>query len=87
MRSELKEQEQKVKELSEVIKQYNVNNLDFAKLFEVAHVKAEVAKLTEERDELKIKLSEVEGAHQLLEGMEINDTKNKKKEQIIVWLL
>jgi hypothetical protein len=44
------------------------NNLDYEKLYEVSHIKAEAAHLLEERDELKSKLSDEEGAYQLLEG-------------------
>ncbi|XP_046831588.1 LOW QUALITY PROTEIN: transport and Golgi organization protein 1 [Vespa crabro] len=64
---ELKIKEAEVKDLVEVINQVNSNNLDIEKLYEVSHVKAEASQLVEERDELKIRLSEVEGAHSLLE--------------------
>lgn len=66
---ELKIKEAEVKDLVDVINQVNSNNLDIDKLYEVSHVKAEASQLLEERDELKIRLSEVEGAHSLLEGM------------------
>lgn len=65
---ELKIKEAEVKDLVDVINQVNSNNLDIEKLYEVSHVKAEASQLLEERDELKIRLSEVEGAHSLLEG-------------------
>ncbi|XP_014209894.1 transport and Golgi organization protein 1 isoform X2 [Copidosoma floridanum] len=64
---QLKMKELEVKELFGVVEQCNLNNLDFEKLYEVSHIKAEAAHLQDERDELKIKLSEEEGAHQLLE--------------------
>ncbi|KAL2711960.1 protein PFC0760c [Vespula squamosa] len=64
---ELKIKEAEVKDLVDVINQVNSNNLDIEKLYEVSHVKAEASQLLEERDELKIRLSEVEGAHSLLE--------------------
>lgn len=57
-----------VKEFVEIIKQMNSNNLDLEKLYDVFHVKTEAVQLREERDELKMRLSDVEGAHQLLEG-------------------
>ncbi|KAF7379345.1 hypothetical protein HZH66_014716 [Vespula vulgaris] len=64
---ELKIKETEVKDLVDVINQINSNNLDIEKLYKVSHVKAEASQLLEERDELKIRLSEVEGAHSLLE--------------------
>lgn len=65
---ELRGKEIEVKELVEVINQVNSNNLDLEKLYDVSCVKTEVVQLREERDELKTRLSDVEGAHQLLEG-------------------
>ncbi|XP_015185829.1 PREDICTED: transport and Golgi organization protein 1 isoform X1 [Polistes dominula] len=64
---ELKIKEAEMKDLVEVINQVNSNNLDIEKLYEVSHVKAEASQLLEERNDLKIRLSEVEGAHSLLE--------------------
>nr|KAF7390342.1 hypothetical protein H0235_017504 [Vespula pensylvanica] len=64
---ELKIKETEVKDLVDVINQINSNNLDIEKLYKISHVKAEASQLLEERDELKIRLSEVEGAHSLLE--------------------
>lgn len=68
LRGQLKQKEQEVKELTQVVEQLNNNDLDFEKFYQVAHVKAESTRLLEERDELKEKLSQAEGAHQLLEG-------------------
>lgn len=56
------------KELMEIISQVKSNNLDLEKLYDVSSIKIEAIQLREERDELKIRLSDVEGAHQLLEG-------------------
>ncbi|XP_031780411.1 transport and Golgi organization protein 1 isoform X4 [Nasonia vitripennis] len=67
LRKQLKLKELEVKELMGVVEQLNSNSLDFERLYEVSQIKAEAAHLLEERDELKSKLSEVEGAHQLLE--------------------
>ncbi|XP_072743500.1 uncharacterized protein Tango1 isoform X2 [Anoplolepis gracilipes] len=64
---ELKGKEIEVKELMEVINQVKSNNLDLEKLYDVSHIKIDALQLREERDELKIRLSDVEGAHQLLE--------------------
>ncbi|XP_066592035.1 transport and Golgi organization protein 1 isoform X2 [Prorops nasuta] len=64
---ELKEREIEIKDLIEVIKEFNSNSLDINKLYDVSHIKAEAIQLLQERDDLKIKLSEVEGAHSLLE--------------------
>ncbi|KAI4474380.1 hypothetical protein M0802_015630, partial [Mischocyttarus mexicanus] len=64
---ELKIKEAELKDLVEVINQVNSNSLDIEKLYEVSHVKAEASQLLEERNDLKIRLSEVEGAHSLLE--------------------
>lgn len=68
MHKELRGKEIETKELVEIINQINSNNLDLEKLYDVSHVKTEVVQLREERDELKMRLSDVEGAHQLLEG-------------------
>ncbi|XP_046415081.1 transport and Golgi organization protein 1 isoform X2 [Neodiprion fabricii] len=57
-------------DLAEVMKQSN-DKLDFKKLYDISHIKADAQVITKERDELKIKLTEVEGAHQLLEDMRI----------------
>lgn len=57
-----------MKELLEIISQVKSNNLDVEKLYDVSHIKIEAVQLREERDELKTRLSDVEGAHQLLEG-------------------
>lgn len=65
---ELRSKEIEMKELIDVINQIKSNNLDLDKLYDVSHVKTEAAQLREERDDLKMRLSDVEGAHQLLEG-------------------
>lgn len=57
-----------MKELATVIDQVNSNNVDFEKLYDAIHLKTEAIQLREERDELKARLNDVEGAHQLLEG-------------------
>lgn len=57
-----------VKELLEIISQIKSNNLDLEKLYDVSRIKIEAIQLREERDELKMRLSDVDGAHQLLEG-------------------
>ncbi|XP_015601269.1 transport and Golgi organization protein 1 isoform X1 [Cephus cinctus] len=67
LRKQLKSKEMEVKDLLEVVNQVKSNNLDLDKLYNVSCIKAEATQLLEERDELKIKLSEVEGAHHLLE--------------------
>lgn len=64
---ELQIKETELKDLAEVINQINSNNLDIEKLYEISHIKAEASQVLEERDELKTRLSEVEGAHNLLE--------------------
>lgn len=69
---ELKGKEIEVKELMEVISQVKSNNLDLEKLYDVSHIKIDALQLREERDELKMRLSDVEGAHQLLEGVFLN---------------
>lgn len=68
LRKQLKMKELEVKELLGVIDQSNAKNIDFEKLYDVAHIKAEAAHLLEERNELLLKLNDEEGAHQLLEG-------------------
>ncbi|XP_063981912.1 transport and Golgi organization protein 1 isoform X2 [Diachasmimorpha longicaudata] len=67
LRKQLKGKEMELNDLLEVVKQSNTHSIDFDKLADVSHIKAEAIQLTEERDELKIKLSEVEGAHHLLD--------------------
>lgn len=57
-----------VKELLEIISQIKSNNLDLEKLYDISRIKIEAIQLREERDELKMRLSDVDGAHQLLEG-------------------
>jgi predicted transcriptional regulator len=66
---ELKSKEIELKELVDVINQIKSNNLDLDKLYDVSRVKSEMLQLREERDELKARLSDVEGAHQLLDGI------------------
>lgn len=53
----------------EVVDQVKSNNLDLEKLYDVSRIKVDAQQLREERDELKMRLSDVEGAHQLLEGV------------------
>ncbi|KAJ8672706.1 hypothetical protein QAD02_003966 [Eretmocerus hayati] len=67
IRKQLKMKELEVKELSEVVEKFNSDSLNFEKLYEVSHIKAEAVHTADERDELKMKLSEEEGARQLLE--------------------
>jgi len=64
----LKSKEIEVKELLEIISQVKSNNLDLEKLYDVSRIKIEAVQLREERDELKMRLNDVDGAHQLLEG-------------------
>lgn len=66
---ELKGKEIEVKELLEIISQIKSNNLDLEKLYDVSRIKIETVQLREERDELKMRLNDVDGAHQLLEGI------------------
>lgn len=66
---ELKGKEIEIKELMEIVNQLKSNNLDLEKLYDVSHIKVDAQQLREERDELKMRLSDVEGAHQLLEGV------------------
>ncbi|XP_044012428.1 transport and Golgi organization protein 1 [Aphidius gifuensis] len=54
-------------ELDDVIEQSKASKTDLKKLFDLSKIKAEAIQVAEERDELKIKLSEIEGAHQSLE--------------------
>lgn len=68
LRKQLKLKELEVKELLDVVDKFNSDNLDFEKIYEVSKVKAEAAHLLEERDELRTKISDEEGARQLLEG-------------------
>jgi len=65
----LKGKEIEIKELMEVVNQVKSNNLDLEKLYDVSRIKVDAQQLREERDELKMRLSDVEGAHQLLEGV------------------
>ncbi|XP_011335987.2 transport and Golgi organization protein 1 isoform X2 [Ooceraea biroi] len=65
--NELRGMKTEMKELMDVISQIKSNNLDLDKLYDVSRVKSEAVQLREERDELKVRLSDVEGAHQLLE--------------------
>ncbi|KZC04599.1 Transport and Golgi organization protein 1 [Dufourea novaeangliae] len=67
LQKELKNKEVEVVDLIDVINQLNSNNLDLEKLYDVSRIKAEATILLEERNELKIRLTEVEGAHSLLE--------------------
>ncbi|XP_039315640.1 transport and Golgi organization protein 1 isoform X2 [Solenopsis invicta] len=64
---ELRGKEIEVKELLEIISQVKSNNLDLEKLYDVSRIKIEAVQLREERDELKMRLNDVDGAHQLLE--------------------
>lgn len=68
MYKELRGKELEVKEQLKIISQVKSNNLDLEKLYDVSHIKIEAVQLREERDELKMRLNDVEGAHQLLEG-------------------
>ncbi|KOX80081.1 Transport and Golgi organization protein 1 [Melipona quadrifasciata] len=67
LQKELKGKEVEVKDLVDVINRLHSNNLDLDKLYDVSHIKAETTALREERNELKIRLTETEGAHNLLE--------------------
>lgn len=58
-----------MKELQEIINEVNSSNLDLDKLYDVARIKTEAVQLREEKDELNMRLSDVEGAHHLLEGI------------------
>ena len=69
LHKELKDKEIEVKELLEIISQVKSNNLDLEKLYDVSRIKIEAVQLREERDELKMRLNDVDGAHQLLEGI------------------
>lgn len=64
----MKSKEIEIQDLTEIISQYNCNGLDLEKLYDVSRTKAEASILLEERDQLKVKLSEIEGAHNLLDG-------------------
>lgn len=68
----MKGKEIEVKELMEVINQIKSDNLDLEKLYDVFRIKIDTLQLREERDELKMRLNDVEGAHQLLEGVFLN---------------
>lgn len=65
----MKCKEIEVKDLVDVINRLNSNNLDLDKLYDVSHVKLEAIALLEEKNELKVRLAETEGAHNLLEGI------------------
>ncbi|XP_053977076.1 LOW QUALITY PROTEIN: transport and Golgi organization protein 1 [Hylaeus volcanicus] len=67
LQKELKAKEIETKDLLDVINRLNSNNLDLDKLYDVSRIKAEATALLEERNELKIQLTEIEGAHSLLE--------------------
>ncbi|KAK9297111.1 hypothetical protein QLX08_009077 [Tetragonisca angustula] len=67
LQKELKGKEVEVKDLVDAINRLNSNNLDLDKLYDVSHIKVEATALLEERNELKIRLAETEGAHNLLE--------------------
>lgn len=56
-----------LQELKDYLQKTNKNNTELNKLYDITKIKAEAKQLLEERNELKIKLSEVEGAHQSLE--------------------
>ncbi|CAG5099767.1 Similar to Tango1: Transport and Golgi organization protein 1 (Drosophila melanogaster) [Cotesia congregata] len=66
MNKQLKEKKMELKDLKQIVKS-NSSNIDLSKLADVSRIKAEADMLKEERDELKAKLGDVEGAHQLLE--------------------
>lgn len=68
LQKELKGKEVETKDLLDVVKRLNSNNLDLGKLYDVSRVKAEATALLEERNELRIQLTQLEGAHNLLEG-------------------
>ncbi|KAL7296341.1 hypothetical protein TKK_0010355 [Trichogramma kaykai] len=67
IRKQLRAKELEVAELLKVVEQLNSSNIDLEKLYDVSQVKVELSHLHEERDELKAKLIEEEGARQLLE--------------------
>ncbi|KAK0181694.1 hypothetical protein PV327_003959 [Microctonus hyperodae] len=67
LRTQLKGKEMEIKDLLDVVKQSNVDNIDFEKLSNLSQVKAEANQLLEEKEELQTKLGELEGAHNLLE--------------------
>ncbi|XP_043252669.1 transport and Golgi organization protein 1 [Colletes gigas] len=67
LQKELKGKEVETKDLLDVINRLNSNSLDLDKLYDVSHIKAEAITLLEERNELQIQLTEIEGAHSLLE--------------------
>lgn len=64
----MKAKEVEANDLVDVINRLNSNNLDLDKLYDISHIKVEATALLEERNELKIRLAEIEGAHNLLEG-------------------
>lgn len=65
----MKAKEVEANDLVDVINRLSSNNLDLDKLYDVSHIKVEATALLEERNELKIRLAEIEGAHNLLEGI------------------
>ncbi|XP_048262242.1 transport and Golgi organization protein 1 isoform X7 [Bombus terrestris] len=67
LQKELKAKEVEANDLVDVINRLSSNNLDLDKLYDVSHIKVEATALLEERNELKIRLAEIEGAHNLLE--------------------
>ncbi|KAK0091464.1 hypothetical protein PV326_003202 [Microctonus aethiopoides] len=67
LRTQLKGKEMEIKDLLDVVKQSNVDGIDFEKLSNLSQVKAEANQLLEEKEELQTKLGELEGAHNLLE--------------------
>ena len=68
----MKAKEVEANDLVDVINRLSSNNLDLDKLYDVSHIKVEATALLEERNELKIRLAEIEGAHNLLEGISWN---------------
>ena len=68
LRKGIKAKELEVQHLLEVVEQDNSNNLDFDKLYNSIQAKAEALQLAEERNELLVKLKDVQSTQQLLEG-------------------
>ena len=69
LRKDLKAREIEVQNLIEILDRENSNNVDFDKLYNAIQAKAEALQLVEERNELQMKLKEVESSHQLLQGI------------------
>lgn len=65
---QLSRKELELKDLLTSVDDVNSEKVDFDKLYDKAQLKAELTQLVQEKDELEIKLHEVEGAHHLLEG-------------------